>query len=214
MKFLSALFVVTMIAACSSNENKDGTKKNTKGSTESDSLLITENSWGAIQPSTDFDGLKKIYSGSVVADSSIMGPEGIDTLQVTYIHPGSPKELIIHWRDSLYHQSIAFIETYQENSPYVTAPGLKIGSTLRDLLQVNDQPIHFTGFGWDYGGYITSYNKGKLDSSKIIFRMEGKEELPQGLYGDSEFSTDMQLVKDNLDRIRIYSILLICSWER
>ncbi len=206
MRFLIPLLLAASLFGCNSDKTEDGGEKTREVSV--DSTLVTETSWGAIQKSTDYDGLIKIFGEVGVEDSTILGAEGIDTLLVTYIYPGTDKELIVHWRDSLHHRTIGFIETYQPNSPYQTEKGLKIGSTLRRLLELNGQPINFTGFGWDYGGYIMSFNKGALDSSKINYRMDALQDIPQGLLGDSEFNTDMPLVKENLDRIQVYSLML------
>lgn len=206
MRLLIPLLLAACLLSCNSNKTEEGEQKT--GEVSVDSTLITESSWGAIQKSTDYEGLIKIFGETPVEDSTILGAEGIDTLQVTYIYPGTEKELIVHWRDSLYHRTIGFIETYQPNSPYKTDKSLKIGSTLRQLLELNGQPINFSGFGWDYGGYIMSYNKGALDSSKINYRMDAREDIPEGLMGDSEFNTDMPLVKENLDKIHIYSLML------
>ena len=198
-----------LVLSCNSNKEKETTVETKEQKPAPiDSLLVTENSWGAITSTTDLAGLKKIYGDLPVTDSTIMGPEGIDTLEVTYIHPGTEKELLIYWKDSLYHKTIGAIESYQPNAPYKTAQGLKIGSTLKELLEINQKPITFSGFGWDYGGYIMSYNKGRLDSSRINFRLEGDEKLPMGLDGDSDFNTDMPLVTNNLHLIRVYAMTL------
>jgi hypothetical protein len=85
---------------------------------------------------------------------------------------------------------------------------LKIGSTMQDLLQQNGQKINFSGFGWDYGGYIISYNKGALENSRIGFRLDLVEGDTNELLGDTELNTDMPAVKKVLDKIQVYQLSL------
>ncbi len=41
--------------------------------------------------------------------------------------------------------------------------GVKIGTTLSELVKLNGKPFTFTGFDWDYGGYAI-FEKGKLEN--------------------------------------------------
>jgi hypothetical protein len=204
---LFLIATVILFHACKDEENKKEDVKSDQPPAR-DSLLITGNSWGLVGKDTDFEDLRSVFGAEEVVDSTILGPEGIDTLEVTYVFPGKAKEMIISWKDSFYHKRIGFIETYQAGAPYRTENGLKIGSTFRELLNANGQPINFSGFGWDYGGHIISYNKGRLDSSRIIFRLTSEASLPDELYGDSELNTTMPAAQQNLDKIIIYSITL------
>ena len=117
----------------------------------------------------------------------------------------------MYWKDSLYHTSIAFIEAYLPDGPYHTASGLKIGSTLQDLLKLNGKQIIFAGFDWDYGGYIQDYGMGALQNSPVGFRLEMTGDGGSELSGDSEFTTEMPEVKRNLEKIKISTITLSFS---
>jgi hypothetical protein len=79
---------------------------------------------------------------------------------------------------------------------------------MADLLKINGRKINFSGFGWDYGGYIISYNGGALDNSNVNFRMDLVSGADEGLVGDTEVNTDMPSVKKVLDSIRIWQISL------
>jgi hypothetical protein len=204
MKIISICLLALPFFSCNEREkdNPEQTPANT------DSLLITETNWGMIRQNMGLEDLRELFGGNEVKDSTIYGPEGMDTLQVTFLLSGKPGEIIVNWRDSFYHQKISFIEAYNPASPYHTERGLKIGSSLKELLAANGKQINFTGFGWDYGGYIMSYNGGKLDSADILFTLSGFEEMPDGLYGDSELNTSDSLVQKYLDKIRIGSMML------
>ncbi len=174
-----------------------------------DSTLVTDSAWGAITTKTDFAGLQTIFGAANVKDERICGPECIDSLDVTIIYPETSKEIIVHWKDSLYHKKIVYIETSGEEGPYRTPTGLKIGTTLRELLKLNGQKITFSGFGWDYGGYIQSYNNGTLEKSGVHFRLDlFSHSDDNSLLGDMELNTDMATVQKKLDSIRVYHLSL------
>ena len=93
MKIWSALFLCLAFLSC---KNDDRPALDNAGEKKSgDSLLVTRESWGPITAESTLDDLKKFYGDQVVADSLIMGPEGMDTLRVTYLLPGLPAELIV-----------------------------------------------------------------------------------------------------------------------
>ena len=183
--------------------------KNEKKSTaKTDDNLVTEESWGPIKRSTPYEKLITLFGAENVRDSVAYGPEGLDSVMATFIYPGQNREMVVYWSDSLIHQDIGSVETYQPGSPYHTATGLKTGSTLQDLLAVNGQQINFYGFGWDYGGTIISYNNGPLQKSSIGFRLDADTTVPMTFYSDSEFNTSMPEIKDNLQKIVVSGMIL------
>ena len=97
------------------------------------------------------------------------------------------------------------------DGPYHTANGLKIGSTLEALLKINGKKIIFSGFDWDYGGYIQDYGMGVLQESPVGFHLTIDEDGGTELSGDTEFNTDMPEVKKNLTKIKISTLSLSFS---
>jgi hypothetical protein len=173
-----------------------------------DSTLVTDSAWGLVTATTDVEGLKSFYGAVNVKDERICGPECIDSIDVTKIYAETPREIIVYWKDSAYHKNIGMMESYAEGSPYHTATGLKNGSSLRDILSLNGKKITFSGFGWDYGGYIQSYNNGTLEKSPIHFRLDLMEDDGTELLGDTELNTDMPAVQKKLDKIKVYQLSL------
>jgi hypothetical protein len=62
------------------------------------------------------------------------------------------------------HPAFVWICYGQSEAPcrWHTANGIGFGTTLKELERHNDKPFEMTGFGWDYGGNITSFKGGKL----------------------------------------------------
>ncbi len=83
---------------------------------------------------------------------------------------------------------VGLILIRQPNSPWITAEGVKMGTTLDQLVKLNGKPIKFSGFGWAYGGKILSYTKGKLAGYESILEISLAE--PDNLDGLDDFMGD------------------------
>jgi hypothetical protein len=210
---LPLLIITTAVYSCG-NKDKKATTISEKPEVKIDSTLITDSSWGLITKNTDIAGLQTAYGTANVKDERICGPECIDSIDVTKIYPEKNNEFIVYWRDSLYHKSIAFIETYLPDGQYHTDKGLKIGSTFEDLLKINGKKIIFSGFDWDYGGYIQDYGMGTLQNSPVSFRLEMIGDGGSELSGDTELNTDMREVKKSMTKIKISTVTLSFSKDQ
>ena len=200
-KIILPLFMmVTVVYSCASKDKKTSSVT-AKPEVKIDSALITDTSWGPITKNTDIAGLQAAYGVGNVKDERICGPECADSIDVTRVYPEKNNEFTVYWKDSLYHKSIAFIETYLPDGPYHTDKGLKIGSSLEDLLKINGKQIIFSGFDWDYGGSIQDYGMGTLQNSPLGFRLAMEGDGGTELSGDSEFNTEMPEVKKNLTKL-------------
>jgi hypothetical protein len=210
--FFSLLFLLSL----SCKENK---KAVAPASPESpvaiatDSLLITDSSWGFIKKDMNFSDLRVVYGATQLKDERICGPECIDSLDVTLLYPGTRNESIIYWQDSAWHKRIGMIVCYQDSAQFHTSRGLRINSGINELLRLNGKKISFMGFGWDYGGTITSFNKGALENSTVHYdidlRSSGPDDLP--VLGDISLDTEMPAVKKRLPEIYIRKLSLILN---
>jgi hypothetical protein len=210
---LLVLLFSAAVYSCTNDkkEKKDSTPPVAEKKT--DSTLVTDSAWGLVTATTDFDGLKSIYGAANVKDERICGPECIDSIDVTIIYPETDQEITVHWKDSAYHKTIVYMEAWSPAAPYHTAAGLKIGSPFRELLQLNGQRITFSGFDWDYGGSIQSYNKGAFENSAVHFRLGQTEDAGTALSGDIELHTDMPQVVKQLDKIKLSHLSLSFNRE-
>lgn len=174
-----------------------------------DLVEVGESGWGAISEFTNLEELKAAYGEANVIDERICGPECADSIDITRIYPNTNKEVIVHWKENEYHKKVNMVECYAPNAPYHTVTGLGIGTTLKELLNQNGKKITFYGFGWDYGGYLSSFNGGSLDNTRLGFQLELAEQAwDNSLMGDKEINTDMPAVKKNLDNIKVVKLTL------
>ncbi len=196
--------IAAFLVACKSKDKEKEPAINPSANV--DSTLITDSAWGLISAATNFDELKKIFGEGAVKDERICGPECVDSLDVTILYPGTNNESIIYWKDSFYHKQIGMIDCYSDSAAWHTAAGIKIGSGMKELLQLNGKRINFSGFGWDYGGSVISYNGGALDKSKIHYNLDLIGDNDYGLSGDTELHTDSVIVQKALDKIVVRKI--------
>jgi len=90
---------------------------------------------------------------------------------ITRVWPGTNKEIIVHWKEKQAPlASIDMLELRDSASVYHFVNGIKIGSTLEELIKENGgAEFSFYGFGWDYGGTISDFNSGKLSKKSSLF---------------------------------------------
>ncbi len=176
--------------------------------------LITDTSFGKINKATNYNDLEKMFGKNNLRDTINYGAEGMDSFIVTKIFSNSPKEIVVNWQIDKFHIAIATVDCWMDNSLYHNVDSLTIGSTLQKLAQANGKKINFYGTGWDYGGLITSYNGGKFQRSKIFFSLDSAPGASGKIMGEHELNTDMQVVKQNLDKIHISKISLSLHNEK
>lgn len=117
--------------------------------------------------------------------------------QGTAVFPGDKnKELIIQWAIPNVKPKAVIIN----GTLWKTASGVGIGVRLSKLVELNNAPISFAGFGWDYSGYLTSWRGGSFEESLTLrekFVGYLAPELPylpedyNALLGDTEYSSDL-----------------------
>ncbi len=208
LSFIACAFLI--LSCKQKDQKKEENIRESLANLGADTTLVTNTTWGLISATVDIDGLKAMYDPVNIKDERICGAECVDSVDVTIVYPGSKLEFIVYWQDSLYHKQIAMIRCYTENAPYHTPEGIKIGTTLEELLKLNGKPVAFLGFDWDYGGGIISMNKGALENSKVHFNLDLSEN-PAGdnaVYGDTELNSDMPAVKKLQDKIRVSELFL------
>lgn len=209
--FLPLVILITIVYSCGNKDKKTTPPVERKTEVKIDSTLITDSTWGAIKINTDFAGLQTLYGAVNVKDERICGPECVDSINVTTIYPEKNNQFTVYWKENAYHKEIDYIEADMPESPYHISNGLKIGSSLEDLLKINGKQIMFSGFDWDYGGFIQDYGMGTLQNSPFVFRLQMTGDGGSELSGDSEFNTEMPEVKKNLAKIKISTLTLSFS---
>ncbi len=171
---LLTLLVAAAIASC--NQSQEG-----KTDDQSDSVKTVQIDTGYILNDLlkikDLASLKQMYGDSNVIIDTIWGAEGMFVIG-TKLFSGTDMQVDIMWQDSINNSGMinaTINATYDEetftpsfnNKKWNTREGVYLGMSLEDLVALNGKPIKFYGFGWDYGGIVTSLEKGKLEGACI-----------------------------------------------
>ncbi|PRY44074.1 hypothetical protein CLV58_10343 [Spirosoma oryzae] len=131
---------------------------------------------GPVRYSTSEAELLRLLGPAVVTvGDSIDGAEG-DVLIGTTLYKNTADQLQILYQDSAQrqHPELVLIRPYvtdADGNPlpdvkptrWSTADGVRIGMPLKELEQCNGKPFRLWGFGWDYGGSVSSWQGGRFD---------------------------------------------------
>lgn len=145
---------------------------------------------GGINATSTEADIKVLYGEDQVEFRSVYIGEGESQPGIA-VFPNTPNELEIVWDIAAATGTPEFIRVSQEGGDWHTVQGVKVGLTLEGLEQINGRPFSIFGFGWDYGGLVTDWQGGKLDSHLIIALVPAKPEaVGPKVSGDRAFSSD------------------------
>lgn len=164
--FLPTLFFVMLLNACT-NTATDSNKSSTQASTATISCAGVDK----IKPNHTEADLISLYGKENVSRDSLYA-EGMAIAIASYVYKNKPEELEILWQENAEFQKIGSIRITQENAPYQTANGIKIGTALKEIEKLNGAPVAFSGFGWDYGGGCCNYGQGTMTKTMPCLSMQ------------------------------------------
>lgn len=164
-------------------------------SAKDNTLIVPGQSVGPITPRFTRGDLVKSFGAANVKNASIYRGEG-ESVPGTVVFDKDPKRrLEITWTAA---KKVGDITIAGKSSVWHTAEGITLGTTLAELQRLNGKPFKFSGFDWDYGGLIQSWQGGKLETGlKKIWPTlaAGPEDNTSEVSGDSEFSSEVVLQK-------------------
>jgi hypothetical protein len=100
---------------------------------------------------------------NVVRDSVYIG-EGYYEKGTT-LFKGTPEEAQILWKDTVNYinpTSVMIRSAQGKPNQWLVDNGVVMGMTLKEVEKINGKPFKISGFGWDYGGFATDWQRGKL----------------------------------------------------
>ncbi|NKB50437.1 MAG: hypothetical protein GKS02_13850 [Alphaproteobacteria bacterium] len=137
---------------------------------------------GSIDSATSEAELRKIFGPDRVRDHRVQVGEGF-VCQGTRIDLPDGDSLEITWLDADTRARPDTINVLGKRR--ATGEGLRLGSTLQELEKINGARFNLSGFGWDYGGTVGTWNGGSLDyltaagRPRMIVRLAPKREAYQ-----------------------------------
>jgi hypothetical protein len=163
---------------------------------------------GAISRRSSAANLRRSFGAQSVEQTRIELGEG-ETSPGTVLYPGdSLRRLEIIWRDTVAQQEPARIILRGRQSQWRVARGISLGTSLKDLEQLNGRPFTLAGFGWDYAGVLISWNGGSLDSALAgvkLYLDPGPAQSESAPYsqvlGDKEYSSSLPAMQQLNPRV-------------
>jgi hypothetical protein len=151
-----------------------------------------------LEMSSEAQLIAKYGKGNVVRDTAYY-PEGAGEYFVSVLFPNTAdSRLEITWNDSITFSSLNAIMISNDSSRWKTSEGITVGTTLKELIEINKKDVKFSGLGWDYGGYV-NWDGGALQHRGLSIVLDAPAELNEGIqldsiYGDQTISSNARLL--------------------
>ncbi len=143
----------------------------------------------------------KFGSENIILDTQIIYQ--MDTLDASILYPNSKNQVYIFYQG----EQIQDVRISGEYSQWITSSGLYLGQSLKDVQEINQMHFTISGFGWNYGGTVISWEGGVLGGNNLshLVKFKNQEDLNgvseenfMEVKGDLEFDIRHETIQ-NLD---------------
>lgn len=198
-------------------ENKErdlNARKSSEGNqkVENDWIFVPGKRVGPIKLKSTEEDLVTFFGSDAVSRGEISIPSGKKEA-CTFVYKGTENELAIVFKDATRTKIKAIYFTKAEGK-WQSPEGLSVGMSVDELIKLNEAPIAFYGFDWEYSGVINSWKKGNIDkytkyfytalsydksssSSEFLEKMKGNQLIVSN-------SASLHRVKLYVERIVVY----------
>ena len=121
--------------------------------------LLSPDRVGAVHRGGSEAELQRTFGPDRVHDHLVQVGEGFVCRGTKIDFPGGDS-LEVTWLDANSRTTPDNVRVLGKR--WATREGLRLGSTLQDLEKMNGDPFKLSGFGWDYGGTVGTWNGGIL----------------------------------------------------
>jgi hypothetical protein len=135
-------------------------------------------------------------------------PEGMGQYMVTLLYPRTRNEVTFEWADSSSFSGLAAIEVSADSSEW-GSHGVKIGTDMLTLVDLNGGDFTFSGFGWDYGGQASFAVEDGLGGMDLILESSEammSQEQQDSLMGDRLVYSKSTAARLNNPLVRVIRI--------
>lgn len=192
-RFELGLLVLPLLCACQPAQERDGDEPATAASTGAEPALADElNCSGPITAGDTAVSLQQRFAGQTRWET-LGGPEGSEFPGLVLWPDDAARRVEVIFADEE-PRAVASIAV-RPNSQWRVA-GLALGDPLARVNEANGKPFKLWGFSWDYGGYVSDLDGGKLAAlpggCRVIIRFGPREgaEVADAVVGDHEVPSD------------------------
>lgn len=171
-------------------------------------VIVPGQSVGEVRGDSTEASLKATYGEDQVRSESLMFAEGMERPGIV-VFPDDPAKRVEVLFGEANPDKIELIRVHGEGSIWQTPQGVKVGTSLKELEQINGKPFVMLGLGWDYGGGVTDWQGGALEGLSLRLEAIGEgldQEAVSKVSGDREVSSDdpaMQIVNPRVTQITV-----------
>ncbi|MGB7784749.1 MAG: hypothetical protein WBL27_01490 [Salinimicrobium sp.] len=135
--------------------------------------------------------IDNIYPDANIAEGTDLFEEGTVERPYTILYPHTKDEILIVWQDA--SRSTPEQIYVDREGRWSSKKGIKVGTSYEELEEINNGPIKFYGFGWDYSGAV-DWNEGKMADSDVQVFLAPENAPPQSFYGDHIIEEDPEKI--------------------
>jgi hypothetical protein len=117
-----------------------------------------------------------------------------DTCQASVLFKGSAKELLLVWNKEN-TSLLKSILVQKTNAPWYVGEGIGMGSSLKAVEKANGKAFSISGFHWEFGGHVVSWEGGKFQNSKLDLGF-APGSTDKAITGATEFYTNHQALQE------------------
>lgn len=117
---------------------------------------------GVWAPATTEQALIAKYGRANVTREMVYIAEGDETPGTILFANDPARRAEIVWKDQRKYARPEWVRIPREST--WTAFGVRNGMTLAEVEKLNGRPFHLSGFDWDYGGMVTNWRGGIMDT--------------------------------------------------
>ncbi|MCB1672545.1 MAG: hypothetical protein R3F41_00370 [Gammaproteobacteria bacterium] len=150
--------------------------------------------------------LADLFGSENLSEGEIDVGEGISEPGTLLFEQQLNQKIAILWDSQEQKHRIRQVRISGEASSWATESGISLGSSLNEIEGINREPFRLSGFGWDYGGTVTSWGSGVLrnadagNSCRLTLRLAPASDLTaesgiadswySQVLGEREYSSD------------------------
>lgn len=148
------------------------------------------------------DSIEKAFGKENVTFETVPGPEGSEVKATVIFAKDPARRLELQWQDEEKRARLFEVKVANE-SKWQGPNGIRIGTPLAEIEQINGAPFDITGFSWDLGGFGGA-QKGKLaklpGGCVINFRFSPEADVSspkhKSLIGDRKIRSNNKLLRE------------------
>ncbi len=119
---------------------------------------------GFFHAKVTLENLRRRFGASNVRVGNVAGAEGEEVNGIVLFGSDPQRRAEIFFADEANQRGIGSIRVTGAKSRWHFDNGLRLGTTLAELVAKNGAPISYSGLDWDYGGAISDWHGGRLEA--------------------------------------------------